>query len=60
MDELVRRVAALEARMLQSPGISRDLRVIEMQIARAEDKVLRLGRASSWTHPEFNLLMTGN
>lgn len=48
MEALVRRLAALECRSVTS-GIDRDLRVIEMQISRAEEKVLRLHRASSWT-----------
>lgn len=59
LDELARRIAVLEVHT-SAPGIGSDMRVIEMQIARAEEKVLRLGRASSWTHPALGLLITEN
>lgn len=58
MDELVCRLAALEAREGSPASIGNDMRVIEMQIARAEEKILRLGRAASWIHPELNIFMT--
>lgn len=58
-EEIVRRMAALESRCSSSSGgISSDMRVIEMQLARAEEKILRLGRGASWTLPAMSLLMT--
>jgi hypothetical protein len=48
MEAIVQRLAALECCSVAG-GIERDLRVIEMQIARAEEKVLRIDRGSSWT-----------
>ena len=58
MKELVRRIAALEPRATDPGGVSRDFRVIEMQIARAEEKVLRIGRGASWTRSDLDLRMT--
>ena len=52
MEELIRRIQALEVRARNSDAIGKDFRVIEMQLARAEDKVLRLARDCSWTRPE--------
>lgn len=49
MHELIQRVEALEAYALGSSGIGKDLRVIEMHLGRAEDKILRIARGSSWT-----------
>lgn len=58
MDELARRLAALEGRVSHSTGVNSDMRVIEMQIARAEEKILRLGRSASWTRPGLPIMMT--
>ncbi len=58
MKELIQRVRALEASVGSSKGIGKDLRVIEMQIARAEDKALRIARGSSWTRSDIRILMT--
>lgn len=49
MEGLVHRLSAIERRSETAGGMDKDLRVIEMQIARAEEKVMRLGRSSSWT-----------
>lgn len=58
MQELIRRIQALEVRACSSSGIGQDFRVIEMHLARAEDKVLRIARGSSWTRAELPLQMT--
>lgn len=57
-DDLVRRLKELEYRPTSSTGIESDFRVIDMQLARAEEKILRLGRAASWTQPGFSLSLT--
>jgi hypothetical protein len=59
-DDLVRRIETLESRVSTSGGIRSDLRVIEMQIARAEEKVLRLSKNSCWTQPAIPLRLTEN
>lgn len=57
-DDLARRLKDLESRSTSTTGMAPDFRVIEMQLARAEDKILRLGRASSWTQPGFEVSET--
>ena len=47
MEGLVARLAALECGP-SCDGLERDLRVIETDIARAEEKVQKLDRASCW------------
>jgi hypothetical protein len=56
--DLVERLAWLEARTLQTPAIAKDFRVIEMQLSRAEDKVMRIGRSASWTRADLALWKT--
>ena len=53
---LSERVEAIAKSEGFSPG---DVRMIEMQIARAEEKILRIEqRYSSWTRPDLRLRMT--
>ncbi len=59
MKELIRRLANLEPRAGDS-GLDGDFRVIEMQISRAEDKILRLGCGVPWTRPELALQARGS
>lgn len=58
MKELIRRLADLEPRASDTGGMSSDFRVIEMQIARAEEKILRVSKAASWTRSNLALQMT--
>ncbi len=57
MDGLVGRIAALEGHATASNAIAKDFRVIAMQLARAEEKVLRLNRAYC-TKSDLGLFMT--
>ena len=56
---LSERVAAIERTFSgDHTGLASDLRVIEMQVARAEEKLLRIERdRSSWTRPDLTLRM---
>jgi len=58
VQELIQRVRALETSASSSSGLGKDFRVIEMHIARAEEKILRLARGSSWTRGELPVQMT--
>ena len=60
MEGLIERIAALEQYVSVCDGVGRDFRVILMQIARAEEKILRIERGSSWTHPSLGLLTAGD
>ena len=51
---LIRRVALLECRAASVGAVEKDFRVIEMQISRAEEKIMRLERASSWARSEVS------
>ena len=58
LEALVQRLAALECRS-SIGSIERDLRVITMQLARAEEKILRMDRSSScWTRSSLLLNTT--
>lgn len=45
LETLVSRIAALEGRATSCNAIAKDFRVIAMQLARAEEKVLRMNRS---------------
>ena len=46
MEGLITRMAALEDKVTSSTGVAKDFRVIEMHLARAEEKIMRYGRSS--------------
>jgi hypothetical protein len=58
VEELIARLKALEASAPNSSSLGKDFRVIEMHLARAEDKVLRIARGSSWTRVDLPLWKT--
>lgn len=58
MSDLVRRIAALEGDSSSSAGLGRDFRVIEMHLARAEEKVLKLARSSHSTRGNLGVFLT--
>ena len=46
-ESLPERIAALEAKAATHPGVAKDLKVIELQLARAEEKLRALATANA-------------
>ena len=42
LESLAERIAALEAKAADQPGVAKDLKVIELELARAEEKLRAL------------------
>jgi hypothetical protein len=47
LENLAERIAALEAKVATCPGVAKDLRVIEIQIARVEERLATLAAQRS-------------